>query len=501
MGNMTAGLVAGLVAIVVAALLTPLVRHFATAIGAVDTPGGRRVHVTPTPRLGGIAIVAAYLAGILACLSAGLLRPLVVDPRALWFFLGGGVVIAAAGAVDDVRALGAKKKLFVQCLVGGLAWFGGARILPVLFVPGLGPIEIGATVSFLATVFWIVAFINAINLIDGLDGLAAGLVFLATVTNLVVALVMGNVFAAVLNAALGGAVLGFLVYNFNPATIFMGDTGSMFLGYTLGTAALMSGGQKESTLVSLLVPVVALGLPFSDTMFAMVRRVLARRSIFSADREHLHHRLLDLGLTHRRAVLVLYGATVLLCVAAVAAALGRSSEAGAALTAIVLTLIGITRFAGYFELAVLKRHQERGILGLPTEALRRGLPALILSAESAASPAAIWALLERLLTAGHFVYAEYCPDEEAPAWKWELGDTGDVEQAKVTERTFPIRTFPGTEGGVLRFGCFSDEGMPPSPQLDVLLQLVADAVEAALVRVHVRSPSSMMRVVAPASRP
>src|SRR6185369_2784512 len=165
----------------------------------------------------------------------------------------------------------------------------------------------------------------------------------ACLTNLIVALVDGNALAATINAALGAAVLGFLFYNFNPATIFMGDTGSMFLGFALGSAALLSGRQKESTLVSLLVPIVALGLPLTDTLLAMARRFLARRSIFSADREHLNHRLLDLGLTHRRTVLVLYGCSVMLCLAAVAAAFGKDWQVGAALVGAVLTLMGMTK--------------------------------------------------------------------------------------------------------------------------------------------------------------
>jgi hypothetical protein len=187
---------------------------------------------------------------------------------------------------------------------------------------------------------------------------------------------------------------------------------------------------------------------------------------------------------------------VLLCVAAVAAALGRSSEVGAAIMAVVLTVVGITRFAGYFEVAVLKRHHQQGALDATAEAVRRSLPPLILSAESAATPAAIWATLERLLTAGPFVYAEYCPEGEAPAWKWELDGSPEAEFPKVSENAFPIREFPGKDCGTLRFGCFSDNGMPLGPQLDILLQLVADTVEAALVRVHVSSPASMMRVVA-----
>ncbi len=493
---MMGALFAGLVAIFVAALLTPVVRRFALAIGAVDIPGGRRVHVSATPRLGGVAIVVAYSVAILFSLSVGLIGKLIWSWPALWTFLGAGLLVAGTGAMDDVRALGAKRKLFVQCVAASCAWLGGVRIASAIFVPGLGHVVIGGPASYLATVVWIVAFINAINLIDGLDGLAGGVVFFAAVTNLVVAVVTGNGLAAVLNAALGGAVLGFLFYNFNPATIFMGDTGSMFLGYALGAAALMTGRQKESTVVSLLVPVIALGFPFTDTLLATIRRVIARRSIFAADRQHLHHRLLDLGLTHRRAVLLLYGCSLFLCAAALAVALGRNWQVGAAITAAVLSMVGVTRFARLFEVMLLRRQQRATLLNASASALRRAVPSIVVTTEAAGSPTAVWAALERLLVAGQFAYAEYCPAGEAPVWKWDRPNDRRCE-GKLLESSFPIRVFPGVEEGTLRFGCISDEP-DLAPQVEILLQIIADVVEGALVRIHVESPTSMVRAVATA---
>ncbi|HEX4336102.1 MAG TPA: MraY family glycosyltransferase [Polyangiaceae bacterium] len=494
---MNAGLIAGIVAIVVAALLTPVVRRMAIAIGAVDLPGGRRVHAVTTPRLGGVAIVIAYVAAVVAVIASGGLRGAISDLPALWVFLGAGVLIALTGVVDDVRALGAKRKLFLQTVVAVVAWFGGARIATTVFVPGLGPIFIGTALSFVFTIVWILAFINAINLIDGLDGLAGGVVFFATATNLVVAWVTGNVLAAVLNAALSGAVLGFLFYNFNPATIFMGDSGSMFLGYALGTAALMSGRQKESTIASLLVPVIALGLPITDTLLAMVRRMVGRRSLFSADRQHLHHRLLDLGVTHRRAVLILYGCSMFLCFAALAAALGRNWQVGVAITGAVLMLIGVVRFAGFFEVLLLKRRQRAELLRGPTDRLRRALPPLVVQAESASSAADVWAALERVLDAAQFAYAEYVPSGEQPSWRWAQRPDGDID-GKLAEAEFVVRAFPGASDSLLRFGCNLNEIELP-PQIEILLQVVADSVEQALVRIHTRAPSLLMRAVSPAS--
>lgn len=491
---MVTALLAGIVAIAVAALLTPLVRQVAIAVGAVDTPGGRRVHAAATPRLGGVAIVVAYLVAIFVALSFSHGSGVVRSRTPLLAFLAAGGVIALVGVIDDIRAIGAKRKLLMQWATATIAWVGGVRIASTIFLPGLGYVYIGDALSYVATIVWIVAFINAINLIDGLDGLAGGVVFFATITNVVVAIVTGNLLAAILNAALGGAVLGFLFYNFNPATIFMGDTGSMFLGYALGSAALITGTQKESTVVSLLVPVIALGLPFTDTLLATFRRVAARRSIFAADREHLHHRLLDLGLTHRRAVLLMYGCTSLLCLTALAAALGRSWQVGAAIGGAVVSLVGMTRFAGYFEMVLMKRRQRADLLKGPTEGMRRALPSLILSAESSSSASGVWAALERMLNSGYFIYGEYCPNGEGALWKWECNEQQARDEGKLLETQFPIRVFPGAPEGVLKFGWLSAEPELP-PQIEVLLQIAADAVETSLVRVHVNSPSQLTRAV------
>lgn len=495
---MVTALLAGIVAIAIAALLTPLVRQVATAVGAIDAPGGRRVHAAATPRMGGVAIVAAYFVAIVLALSLVHGKGVVRSRTTLIAFLVAGGLVAIVGAVDDISAIGAKRKLFWQWATATVAWVGGVRIASTIFVPGLGYLFIGETLSYLATVLWIVAFINAINLIDGLDGLAGGVVFFATTTNVVVAIVTGNVLGAILNASLGGAVLGFLFYNFNPATIFMGDTGSMFLGYALGSAALITGTQKESTLVSLLVPVIALGLPFTDTLLATLRRVASRRSIFAADREHLHHRLLDLGVTHRRAVLIMYCCTSLLCMAALAAALGRSWHVGAAISGAVISLVGMTRFAGYFERIVSKRRERANLLKGPTEAMRRALPSLILGAESSGSASGVWAALERMLVSGYFVYGEYCPNGEGATWRWECNDELAREGGKLLETEFPIRVFPGGPEGALKFGWLSSEPELP-PQIEVLLQMAADVVETSLVRVHVKAPSLLARAVV--SRP
>jgi UDP-GlcNAc:undecaprenyl-phosphate/decaprenyl-phosphate GlcNAc-1-phosphate transferase len=489
-------LIAAVVGTLVATLATPLVRHLAHGVGALDIPSGRRAHLAATPRLGGLAIVGGYWAAVGLCFALGLMAGHAWDMPALWAFLLGGALMAIVGAIDDIKAVGAKVKLLMQVVAASVAWTGGARVLDHLTLPAIGSVEIGPVLSYLATVVWILAFTNAVNLIDGLDGLAGGVVFFACLTNVVVALVSDNILAAVLNAALGGAVLGFLFYNFNPATIFMGDAGSMFLGYTLGAAALLSGRQKESTLVSLLVPLIALGLPLTDTLLAMARRFLAHRSIFSADRQHLHHRLLDLGLTHRRVVLVLYGCSVLLCATALAAAFGRNWQVGAALVGALLTLLGITRFTSHFEFVFLRKTQRARLLTGSAGSLRRVVPELIGVLHHAHSRSAAWAALEQALAAsGAVVAARISPvGEAAELWAWQAESASIREEGERVSVDFSVSVFPGARKETLSFVCVCEDG-PLPPETEIQLQLIADTLQAAMIRINVDNPRGLLRQV------
>jgi UDP-GlcNAc:undecaprenyl-phosphate GlcNAc-1-phosphate transferase len=433
--------------------------------------------------MGGAAVVGAYLAGLGVVMSLELFpwSSRVDAPRAIGALLVGGVIMALVGMIDDVRGIGAKYKLLGQIVAATVAFAGGASIDGVT-VPGMGYVVFDASISYVLTLVWILAFINAVNLIDGLDGLAGGVAFFAALTNCVVALFNGNVMVAILYATLGGAVLGFLFYNFNPATIFLGDTGSLFLGYVLGTAALLSGRQKEGALVSLLVPVLALGLPLTDTLLAMVRRFLERRSIFSSDRGHIHHRLLDLGVTHRRAVLILYVSTLLLCTAALGAAIGRDWQVGVALLLAGLTLVGTVRFAGAFELARLQPRARNLVLTPATEVLRRSLPGFLLQVHRAESHTAVWAALESLLSTGPFSFAEYANmPGAAPTWRWcaHGHDVQRVEQPSLLE--FPLGSTGITERPTLRFG-YRTDGADVPLEVKGLLLLGVDAVETALAR-------------------
>lgn len=449
------------VALAVAALSTPLVARLAWRIGAVDRPGGRRVHARATPRLGGLAVLGGFLAGlaVIAVIDGEASLPPNTTTLGL---LGGAVLIALVGMVDDVKELGAKKKLLAQVVVTSIAWWCGARFM-TLEIPGFGPVEVSPALSYVLSLIWVLAFVNAINLIDGLDGLAGGIVLFACITNTIVAFATDNVQAAIINAALGGAVFGFLFYNFNPARIFLGDTGSMMLGFTLATAALTTGRQKESTLVAFLVPLIALGVPLMDTLFTMLRRFLARRPIFSADRGHIHHRLLDLGLTHRRVVLGLYGASVVMCSVSLVAAFGKDWQVGGALVVATLVVVGGARFAGYFQLALVGRDQriERDI-----ERLRTCLPgALERLAECRDRENALGLLVRHVLDPVGFASAEVVVDGET-RWQWAR----DERRSSVS---YSLLSVDGANE--LRVVAPPDH-VRPSPQIEVLLLLAVDGV-------------------------
>lgn len=351
-------ILAAVLSLVVALVTTPLVIRLARRVGAVDRPDERRVNVIVVPRMGGLAMIAGFVAVAATLGLLGWLPRSNQSDAPLLAFAIGAALMAATGVRDDLKSLGAKKKLALQVVAATIAWYGGARVYEVVNLPFGLVADIGPVFSYLATVLWIVGVTNAINLIDGLDGLAGGLVFFATVTNVIVAIITDNPLAAALNAALAGAVLGFLFHNFNPAKIFMGDTGSLFLGYALSAGALLTSRQKESTLASLFVPIIALGIPITDTLLAMLRRVVERRSIFAADRKHIHHRLLELGLTHKRAVLFLYGTSVALCGISVLAAFGQDWQVGAALVSAGVVLAAMIRFARYFDGLLTKRPSE-----------------------------------------------------------------------------------------------------------------------------------------------
>lgn len=286
------------IAFAVSLLSTPWVARLAFRIGAVDQPGKRKIHHRVMPRLGGLAVFAGF------AVAAAFLG---VDSR-LGGLLAGGTVILLLGILDDTRGLSPKVKLFGQTVAATIVVFSGIRI-EFINNPFNGYFFLG-DFSIPFTVFWIVAITNAVNLIDGLDGLASGVSTIALLTFAIIAYQIGQSTVSLLALALAGAILGFLRYNFYPAKIFLGDCGSMLLGFMVAVLAVF-GLLKGVTVVAFVVPIIILGVPIFDICFAILRRFYEHKPIFQADKQHLHHRLLSFGFSHRQTVLLIYGLSLI----------------------------------------------------------------------------------------------------------------------------------------------------------------------------------------------
>ena len=332
-------------------LVTPAVRAMAIQLGAVDRGGGRRVHEGRVPRLGGVALLVAGAGALLLAqaLGIGVLDLLDSYGWRLGWLAVGSVLVLLLGSLDDVRGVGPAAKLAWQTLAALIAVHGGYGFHALTNPFSGGVLWLGPLGSLL-TVAWIVVVTNAFNLIDGLDGLAAGTGLIAAVTLFLVALSEDRPDAAVMAVTLAGVLAGFLRFNFAPASIFLGDAGSLLLGYLLSVLSIQSL-QKGPTAVVVLVPILTLGLPILEAAVTVARRWLVDgiASVFRADREHIHHRLLALGMTHRRAVLLLWAVCaafgVLALLAVSARGLGNAAiVAGAALaTACGLRWLGYRR--------------------------------------------------------------------------------------------------------------------------------------------------------------
>jgi len=295
-------------ALVLATLTTPVVIRLARWLKAFDRPGLRKVHTRPVPRLGGVAIFFSALGFVALVLRfdariGEAFRQ--VQPQ-LIALLAAATCVFLIGLIDDLRGLPAMVKLLAEIGAAGLLCYMGIRIAALQITPTY-QLPLGGW-SYPLTVVWIVGVTNALNLSDGLDGLAAGIAVVACVAVAVFAFYSQNLVMGVLMLVLLGDLTGFLFYNFNPAKVFMGDCGSLFLGFTIASSSVLCS-MNSDTLVGLALPSLALGIPILDTLFTMLRRFLERRSLFAPDRSHFHHRLIALGLKHRDAVLTVYAAT------------------------------------------------------------------------------------------------------------------------------------------------------------------------------------------------
>jgi UDP-GlcNAc:undecaprenyl-phosphate/decaprenyl-phosphate GlcNAc-1-phosphate transferase len=347
-------------ALLSAFVLTRYVRDFANSHGWVAVPTQERhLHSSPLPRLGGVAIFLSF------CLCMGLAavwalrHPQLHSPhflRTMATILVPGAIIFLLGVYDDLRGVGPYLKFTVQGIAATMLYAGGLRIvnIPVVFGDRALPWYVG----LVFTVVWVLAITNAFNLIDGLDGLAAGSALFSTMVVFVVALLNGPNLVELMTLVLAGAILGFLRFNFNPATIFLGDSGSLFIGFLLSALAL-SGAQKAPTIVAVAIPIVSFGLPILETVLSVIRRLISGRPIFTADREHIHHKLLQHGLTHRQVVILLYGVSAVFAMLSLFLLWPTGSSLG-----LVLSVLGIgiwigVQHLGYLEFGELARVAHR----------------------------------------------------------------------------------------------------------------------------------------------
>ena len=319
------------VALIVSHFMTPPVKTFAERVGAIDVPrDGRRVHDHPIPRMGGLAIFIGFVVAMILFVS--------FTTQVLGLLLG-ALIIAVMGAVDDIVNLRPWIKLSIQIIAALVAIRCGIIFTAVSnpnFMSDIGTIPIGS-LAIPLTVLWIVGCTNAVNLIDGLDGLACGVSAISSMTMMIVSLFVADPNTTFILAALCGACVGFIPYNLNPAKIFMGDTGALFLGYTMSVLSIL-GCFKFNAIVSLWVPFLIFALPIVDTAFAFTRRILHGQSPFTADRGHLHHRLIDRGFDQKHAVLILYAVSGISGISAILISIGNF-YGGLAVIAVALVIL------------------------------------------------------------------------------------------------------------------------------------------------------------------
>ncbi len=347
--------------LVLSFVATREVRDIAIRRGWVSTPqGGRHLHETARPRLGGVAIFLAFSLSLILWLGLSLIFPRLVAgvvPTTLLRIYLPACLIFGLGIYDDLYGAGPYLKFVVQAIAAAMLFAGGMRVLDL---PLIFPHTLPWFVGLPLTVLWVVAVTNAFNLIDGLDGLAAGSALFSTLVFFVVALVNQSWLCSLMSITLAGAILGFLRFNFNPATIFLGDSGSLFIGFMLSALAL-AGAEKAPTFVAVAIPVVSFGLPILETLLSVVRRLISGRPVFTADREHIHHKLLQMGLSHRQVVIVLYAVSAVFAMLSLFLLWPTGSTLG-----LVLAVVGTGIWLGvqhlnYLEFGELRRVAQRTI--------------------------------------------------------------------------------------------------------------------------------------------
>jgi UDP-GlcNAc:undecaprenyl-phosphate GlcNAc-1-phosphate transferase len=337
-------------------LLAPYLGRMAVERGLVDKPNARKVHQKPMPRVGGVAIFLAFYAALalVAVLFPSLLDKHVIFDQGHLLLILGSLVAFGVGLADDFKGLRARRKLCFQIAAAGLAYLGGIHVETIGFY-NLFQVQLGWLSPFV-TVFWIVLVINAFNLIDGLDGLAGGVGIIACAFLAYVCLIRDNLVGLVFMTAISGGLLGFLRYNFYPASMFMGDGGSYFLGYLLGTISAYCSMSNSATLTTL-IPMLVVALPIIDVTMATLRRFVHGRGIFTPDKQHFHHMLLRLGLSHRSAVIVLYGITLMISCCALIFLRIKDEKAY-----VVFILLGAIVLYGVAKLGYFKHYDIKAVV-------------------------------------------------------------------------------------------------------------------------------------------
>ncbi|MCE4955853.1 glycosyltransferase family 4 protein [Macrococcoides caseolyticum] len=325
-----------LITIFISLIMSPIVIKLSHYIGALDKPNYRKVHTKPVSVLGGVVILISFLVGIYIG------HP--VEPEIKPIIIG-AILINILGIFDDIFDLSAIIKLVGQIAIASIVVMHGIK-LDLITLPFGVVIEFGI-LSIPMTILWIVAVTNAINLVDGLDGLATGVSMIALGTIGFIAILQHNIFIMMICSVLIGALLGFLKYNFYPAKIFLGDNGALMLGFIIGVLSLL--GFKNITLISLFFPIIILAVPFIDMSFAMIRRYRQGKPIMQADKAHLHHKLLGLGYTHAQTVILIYSIAILFSIAAIILYLSTRVGAILIVTLIIITIELIVEFTGLID--------------------------------------------------------------------------------------------------------------------------------------------------------
>ena len=343
---MTTYLTSFIVSFVFVCAVTPVLIKLGIRFGFVDQVNQRKIHRGVIPRIGGIGISLGTLLPIfLLCFFFTTGVGIRTESNMILYF-GGGLAISLLGLFDDIKGINAKIKMLFQIVIAVMATMHGALIqsLPMPW----GRLELGIF-GYVLTVFWIIGIINAFNLIDGMDGLSSGITLFSSLTLAMLAIANGYLPTALVALALAGAVTGFLIYNFNPARIFMGDSGSMFIGYILAILSLRNQS-KAHAVVSIMVPIIAMGLPILDTTLAVMRRIMRHQSIFAADKQHIHHFILSLGFNQRKTVLILYSISILFTILAMVMIFNKNIDTFLIVLIFAILVFVIIKKLGYIEM-------------------------------------------------------------------------------------------------------------------------------------------------------